>query len=234
MTKRAFDLIVATAALVLCLPLLLLIAATCLLLNGRGPILFRQPRVGQFGRVFHIHKFRTMRAGTGRAVTSDGDSRITSVGRILRATKLDELPQLLDVVAGSMSLVGPRPEIPLYVDCWPTKARERILSVRPGITDPASIAYRHESAELARAADPERHYVTVVLPRKVAMYVKYVERMSFREDVRILVQTVRAVVGSGPASGRDTQLWTNSPAAAARQVEGEGNAHRPVEPVVRP
>jgi lipopolysaccharide/colanic/teichoic acid biosynthesis glycosyltransferase len=235
-TKRTFDLLVATTALVLCLPLLVLIAGTSLLLNGRGPILFRQARVGRFGKAFHIHKFRTMHNSAGHAVTSDGDPRITGFGRILRATKLDELPQLLDVIAGSMSLVGPRPEVPRFVDCWPSQARSRILSVRPGITDPASIVYRHESVELANAADPERHYVTVVLPRKVAMYVEYVERMSLLEDLRIIIRTVRAVFTSELVIGADVgpEVRTRRLDAPARQAEGEEDAHRPAEPVVRP
>ncbi|MET9021027.1 sugar transferase [Actinopolymorpha sp. NPDC004070] len=200
MLKRAFDLSVAAVILVVASPLLLVLTIVARL-DG-GPAMFRQERVGRYGSRFRIHKFRTMRdidivrrPGSARpAVTSDTDARITRLGRVLRTAKLDELPQLLDVLAGDMSLVGPRPEVPKYVECWPPDARERILSVRPGITDPASIAYRRESAELAEVPDPESHYLDVILPRKVEMYLGYVEGRTFRGDLRILARTVRAVL----------------------------------------
>ncbi|SCL31903.1 Sugar transferase involved in LPS biosynthesis (colanic, teichoic acid) [Micromonospora pallida] len=194
MIKRGFDIVVAAVGLLLCAPLLLVIALAIRWEDG-GPVLFRQERTGRRGRPFHIHKFRSMRAAPGPAVTSDGDDRITRVGRLLRASKLDELPQLYDVLLGRMSLVGPRPEVRRYVDCWPSLARWRILSVRPGITDPASIAYRNESAELARTDRPEDYYVAVVLPRKVELYVRYVETRSFLGDLLILARTVQAVLG---------------------------------------
>ncbi|MEU5724515.1 sugar transferase [Micromonospora sp. NPDC047738] len=194
MIKRLFDVVVAAAALILCAPVLAVIALAIRLDDG-GPVLFRQERAGRAGRSFHIRKFRTMRAGPGAAVTADTDARITRVGRLLRASKLDELPQLFDVLIGHMSLVGPRPEVRRYVDCWPPLARWRILSVRPGITDPASITYRNESTELARAPQPEEYYVSVVLPRKVEMYVRYVETRSFLGDLLILARTVQAVIG---------------------------------------
>ncbi|OZV81006.1 sugar transferase [Micromonospora echinospora] len=194
MIKRLFDIVCAAVGLVLCAPLLLVIAVAIRWEDG-GPVLFRQERTGRRGRPFHIHKFRSMRTAPGPEVTSDGDDRITRVGRLLRASKLDELPQLYDVLLGRMSLVGPRPEVRCYVDHWPSVARWRILSVRPGITDPASIAYRNESAELARADRPEEYYVSVVLPRKVELYVRYVETRSFLGDLLILARTVQAVLG---------------------------------------
>ncbi|MEU4567435.1 sugar transferase [Micromonospora sp. NPDC023956] len=194
MIKRFFDIVVAAVGLVLCAPLLLVIALAIRAEDG-GPVLFRQERTGRRGRPFRIHKFRSMRAAPGPEVTSDGDDRITRVGRLLRAGKLDELPQLYDVLLGRMSLVGPRPEVRRYVDHWPSVARWRILSVRPGITDPASIAYRNESAELAHADRPEEYYVSVVLPRKVELYVRYVETRSFLGDLLILARTVQAVLG---------------------------------------
>ncbi|MDH6461649.1 lipopolysaccharide/colanic/teichoic acid biosynthesis glycosyltransferase [Micromonospora sp. A200] len=194
MIKRCFDIAVAAVALILCAPVLAAVAVAIRLDDG-GPVLFRQERAGRRGRSFRIHKFRTMRVAPGSAVTSDTDDRITRVGRFLRASKLDELPQLYDVLVGHMSLVGPRPEVRRYVDCWPPIARWRILSVRPGITDPASIAYRNESAELARAPQPEDYYLSVVLPRKVEMYVRYVETRSFLGDLLILARTVQAVIG---------------------------------------
>ncbi|MBQ0892914.1 sugar transferase [Micromonospora sp. U56] len=194
MIKRCFDIAVAAVALILCAPVLAAVAVAIRLDDG-GPVLFRQERAGRRGRSFRIHKFRTMRVAPGSAVTSDTDDRITRVGRFLRASKLDELPQLYDVLVGHMSLVGPRPEVRRYVDCWPPIARWRILSVRPGITDPASIIYRNESAELARAPQPEDYYLAVVLPRKVEMYVRYVETRSFLGDLLILARTVQAVIG---------------------------------------
>ncbi|SCF33209.1 Sugar transferase involved in LPS biosynthesis (colanic, teichoic acid) [Micromonospora purpureochromogenes] len=193
MIKRCFDIIVAAVALILCAPVLAAVAVAIRLDDG-GPVLFRQERAGRRGRSFRIHKFRTMRVAPGSAVTSDTDDRITRVGRFLRASKLDELPQLYDVLLGHMSLVGPRPEVRRYVDCWPPVARWRILSVRPGITDPASIAYRNESTELARAPQPEEYYLSVVLPRKVEMYVRYVETRSFLGDLLILARTLQAVI----------------------------------------
>lgn len=193
MTKRLFDVTVAVAMLLLCAPVLLAVAIA-IKLEDRGPVLFRQERAGRRGRPFRIHKFRTMRDAPGIQVTSDADDRITRVGRFLRASKLDELPQFYDVLVGHMSLVGPRPEMRRYVDCWPSMARWRILSIRPGITDPAAIAYRRESAELATVAQPEEYYVSVVLPRKVELYLRYIETRSFLGDVRILARTVQAVL----------------------------------------
>jgi lipopolysaccharide/colanic/teichoic acid biosynthesis glycosyltransferase len=130
----------------------------------------------------------------GSQVTTAGDSRITRVGRLLRATKLDELPQLWNVLAGDMSFVGPRPEVPKYVAVYPPGMRETVLSVRPGITDNASIAFRNESEYLARFPDPERAYVEDVLPRKLALYERYVRERSFLGDLRIIGQTLVSVV----------------------------------------
>jgi lipopolysaccharide/colanic/teichoic acid biosynthesis glycosyltransferase len=194
MIKRSFDVAMAAFALLLSSPLLVAIALA-IRVEGGGPILFRQERAGRGGRSFCIHKFRTMRPGPGAAVTSDTDSRITRVGHFLRASKLDELPQLYDVLIGHMSLVGPRPEVNQYVSHWPAAARRRILSVRPGITDPASVVYRNESVELAQASHPEEYYLSVVLPRKVEMYVRYVENRSFVGDLLIIARTMQAVVG---------------------------------------
>lgn len=200
--KRFFDVVVASTGLVLTAPLMAALAVV-IRLDG-GPVIFRQERVGRHGVVFRIHKFRTMRTGShGAFVTPSGDARITRFGALLRRTKLDELPQLIDVLRGSMSLVGPRPEIPQYVALWPKDSRQLILSVRPGITDPATVLLRHESEELAGAADPEDYYVTELLPRKVAMYVRYVEHRSFSSDLRILFSTARALTrmqGAKPAS----------------------------------
>lgn len=194
MTKRAFDTVVAGAALLLLWPVLLIVAVAVFVDSG-GPVLFRQERVGLRGRVFRIRKFRTLHQGAGGPLVSPtGDPRVTRVGAVLRRTKLDELPQLIDVVQGRMSLVGPRPEVPRYVALWPDDLRAVILSVRPGITDPASVVFRHEPELLASADDPERFYAEILLPEKARMYAEYVRTRSLVGDVRVLADTVLAVV----------------------------------------
>lgn len=196
MAKRAVDLFFAAIGIVLLSPLLLAIALA-VKLDSPGPVLFRQQRVGRHGRPFLIHKFRTMRhaaAPSGPQITVGADARITRVGAFLRRTKLDELAQLFDVLRGAMSLVGPRPEVPRYVALYPSALRERVLSVRPGITDPASLAFRDEGELLARAADPEREYVDVVLPQKLALADQYVRQASLRHDAAILWRTVRLLL----------------------------------------
>ncbi len=193
--KRVFDLIVAGAGFVVLVPVLAVIALA-VAVSSPGPVLFRQQRVGLHGRPFAILKFRTMThapEGQGPLVTAAGDRRITPVGRVLRATKLDELPQLWNVVRGDMSLVGPRPEVPKYVAQYPPGVAEKVLSVRPGITDEASILYRDEAEILARAADPERAYVEEVLPRKLELYLRYAQRHSLAGDVGILFRTVASL-----------------------------------------
>ena len=194
--KRVFDLVSSVIGLVVLAPILVLVSLF-VWLGDRGPVFFRQERVSRGGRIFRIHKFRTMRvANTGSQVTSADDDRITLLGKVLRKTKLDELPQLIDVALGDMSLVGPRPEVPRYVAMWGDEARAEILSVRPGITDPAAIAYRNEQDELAAAEDPEAHYTQVILPRKVAMYRDYVRNRSFTGDIKVILGTLAAVFRS--------------------------------------
>ena len=196
LAKRAFDLALAALGLVLLSPLLAAIALA-VTLDSPGPVFFRQERVGRGGVSFRIHKFRTMRhdaAGAGPQLTVGADARITRFGALLRRTKLDELAQLLDVLAGSMSLVGPRPEVPRYVALYPAALRDVVLSVRPGLTDLASIEFRDEAALLARAADPEREYVEVVMPRKLQLAAQYVRQASLGLDVTILWRTLRLLV----------------------------------------
>lgn len=191
--KRAVDLVGAALGLVVGSPVLLA-AAVAVRLSSPGSIIFRQVRVGRQGETFEICKLRSMRSdAVGAAVTVGEDPRITGVGRWLRSTKLDELPQLWNVLRGDMSLVGPRPEVPHFVAMWPSEAREVILSVRPGITDPASIEFRREAESLAAATDPERHYVEVVLPRKVELYCAYVRTRTVMGDLAILARTIRHV-----------------------------------------
>lgn len=197
MGKRLFDLLVAGTGLVLLAPLLLLIALA-IRVDSVGPVFFRQERVGRRGVTFRIHKFRTMVRDAerrGPPITAGDDARITRVGVLLRRTKLDELPQLIDVVQGTMSLVGPRPEVPRFVALYPPGLREKVLSVRPGITDLASIEFRDENQLLARCADPEHEYVHVVMPRKLALAARYVDEASFATDLRLIGRTVAAVWG---------------------------------------
>lgn len=198
MTKRAFDLLLASLGLVLLAPLLAAIALA-IKLDSPGPVFYRQQRVGRHGVPFRIHKFRTMvhdPHDAGPQITAGEDPRITRVGAVLRRHKLDELAQLVDVVQGTMSLVGPRPEVPRYVALYPGPLREKVLSVRPGITDPASIAFADESEQLARAADPEREYVQVVMPKKLALAASYADSASLAQDIHILWRTLRRLLGA--------------------------------------
>lgn len=198
LTKRIFDLAAACAGLILLLPLL---AATALLvkLDSPGPVFFRQERVGMHGRIFRIFKFRTMRADAERKgqITIGRDPRVTRIGRALRHFKIDELPQLLNVARGEMSLVGPRPEVPRYVARYPEHVRDAVLSVRPGITDWASIRFRDENAILGKAADPEKSYVDIILPIKLGYYVRYVRERNFGMDLKIIFLTILAIFCKG-------------------------------------
>jgi lipopolysaccharide/colanic/teichoic acid biosynthesis glycosyltransferase len=190
-----FDIAASLAGLMLLAPLFALVALW-IKLDSPGPVLFRQQRVGRHGAPFSIYKFRTMAAAAGATLqlTVGRDSRITRAGRFLRRYKLDELPQLINVLQGAMSLVGPRPEVPRYVACYPPEVRAIVLSVAPGITDWASILYREESAILGRAADPERAYRETILPAKLDYYVRYVRERSFWTDLRIIFRTLAAIV----------------------------------------
>jgi lipopolysaccharide/colanic/teichoic acid biosynthesis glycosyltransferase len=193
--KRFFDLFFSVVGLLLLAPVFLLIAI-CIKLDSPGPVFFRQIRVGRFGRPFCIYKFRTMRADgetTGKQLTVVDDARITRSGRFLRRYKLDELPQLLNVVKGEMSLVGPRPEVPRYVALYPEGLREKVLSVPPGITDYASIEYLDENAILAETSDPETAYVECLMPMKLQKYERYVTDRSFATDIKIIFATLKAI-----------------------------------------
>lgn len=194
--KRLFDLIVTVPAMLVALPFMLIIAVWVKFGDG-GPVLYVQQRVGKRGRLFGILKFRTMVVNSdsaGPAVTAKNDSRITPVGRILRKSKLDELPQLFNVIMGDMSLVGPRPEVLEYIDCYPQAAKEKVLSVRPGITDRAAIEFRNEETLLANSSNPERTYVEEVLPVKIDYYLQYVSNRTFLGDIRILLKTIMVVL----------------------------------------
>lgn len=195
MNKRLFDWIVSSVGLLLLSPLFLLLAVW-IKLDSPGPVFFRQERVGQAGRLFHIHKFRSMVIDAerrGLQITVGVDVRVTRVGQWLRKYKLDELPQLLDVWLGYMSLVGPRPEVPYYVECYPEDVRDLVLSVRPGITDHASIEFKDENLILGRATDPQKAYIAEILPIKLAYYIEYVNSRSFSGDITLILKTLRAI-----------------------------------------
>ncbi|MBV5330409.1 MAG: sugar transferase [Chlorobium sp.] len=175
---------------------LFLIITILIKLGSKGPIFFRQERVGLNGHTFRIHKFRTMAAGAerkGLQITIGQDQRITAVGVVLRKYKLDELAQLIDVFIGKMSLVGPRPEVPKYIALYPEAVRSEVLSVRPGITDWASIQFKDENDILGRSSHPEKAYIEEVLPIKQRYYVEYVRGRSFLGDVHIILSTLLAV-----------------------------------------
>lgn len=192
--KRLIDFAASTAGIVLLSPLLL-VAAVLVRLSSPGPVLFRQERIGRGFRPFTIYKFRTMVVDApklGAAITCGDDPRITTVGRFLRKTKIDELPQLFNVLRGDMSLVGPRPEVPRYVEMFRDDFAE-ILAVRPGITDLASITYRNESDILGRARDPQAEYVERILPDKIRLAKEYRHRSSVLFDLHLIVRTIAAI-----------------------------------------
>jgi len=189
--KRAFDILLALSGLLLIWPLLL-VAAILVKLDSPGPVFFRQLRVGQGLRPFYIYKLRTMvehASSSGKLLTVGPDDRITRVGGILRKYKLDELPQLLNVLKGDMSVVGPRPEVPRYVEMFRTQF-SRILKIRPGLTDLASLKYVDEAAVLARSSNPEEQYKSTILPEKIRLAELYLRQASFFFDLAIVVQTV--------------------------------------------
>ncbi len=199
MAKRLFDVLVAVVLSVCFVPILGIIAVW-VKRDSPGTILFQQQRVGQFGRPFAIYKFRSMvqdSHSSGPQVTAGSDPRITNSGRFLRKYKLDELPQLLNILKGDMSFVGPRPEVPKYVAHWSDHDRQLILSVRPGITDPATIKFSAEEGLLKTAENPEQFYIESVLPEKLALYRDYVASRSFWGDIGLMFKTVARILGLG-------------------------------------
>lgn len=196
MAKRWFDLLASGLGLILLAPLLLVLAVW-IKLDSQGPVFFRQERVGRDGKLFRIHKFRTMVTDAelyGLQITVGADARVTRLGQWMRKYKLDELPQLLDVWSGYMSLVGPRPEVPRYVACYPVDVRDLVLSVRPGITDRASIEFKDENEILARSDDPNKAYIEQVLPIKLAFYQEYVKNRSFFGDIGLIFKTIYSLI----------------------------------------
>ena len=194
-SKRMFDLMGAVIGLALLSPLFIAVAIA-IKLDSRGPVFFRQTRVGRIGVLFQIFKFRTMRTAQhsdALGITTADDARITRIGSFLRNYKIDELAQLLNVVRGEMSLVGPRPELPKFVALYPSDIRDIVLSLRPGITDFASIAFKDESSLLAKADDPEQFYIEHVMPKKLDAYVRYVREQSLILDIRLIFLTLARI-----------------------------------------
>ena len=193
--KRAMDIVLSACALAILWPLLLLIALA-IWIDDPGPVFYRQVRVGRNGKTFRIFKFRSMVMDAdkkGLAITVGRDIRITRVGAVLRKTKLDELAQLLNVLLGQMSFVGPRPEVPKYVELY-TPYQRQVLLVRPGITDYASIAYRNENDLLAGAPNPEAMYIEQIMPDKIELNMKYLREISPLADIRLILKTIVAVI----------------------------------------
>jgi len=193
--KRLFDIVVSIIALIVASPFFIVIGAI-IFFNDLGPIFFVQKRVGRYGKLFSLYKFRSMRIlkSFEKGSFEPGDtSRVTTIGKFLRKTKLDELPQLLNVLFGQMSLVGPRPEVEKWVKAYPERW-EKILLVRPGITDNASIEFRNEEEILSGSEDPELTYKDIILPRKLELYEKYVSGHSFTNDIILIFKTVHSVI----------------------------------------
>lgn len=196
MLKRGFDVVFSATVLLLLAPLLLAVALW-VKLDSVGPVFFRQLRVGLRGREFLIYKFRTMGThaeANGPQITIGADVRITRSGAFLRKYKIDEFAQFINVLIGDMSVVGPRPEVPQYVALYPKHTRDIVLSVRPGITDRASIEFKDENDILGKAPDPQLAYVNEVLPIKLGYYTAYVQQRSFLGDLQIIFATLVAVL----------------------------------------
>ena len=193
--KRFFDIIASGCGLLVLSPIFLIIAIW-IKWDSKGPVFYRQVRVGRHNKDFRILKFRSMRVGAdkGSLVTIGGrDPRITRSGYFIRKYKLDEFPQLINVFKGEMSLVGPRPEVRHYVDYW-TAEQMHVLDVRPGITDPASIKFRNENELMEKAENPEDYYINVIMQEKIRLYLEYVENASFWYDIRLVFQTIKVII----------------------------------------
>ena len=191
MAKRLFD-IVSSGIGLLCLAPVFVVMAIWIKLDSRGPVFYRQTRVGRYGRDFRIFKFRSMRVGSdkGRQITvGERDPRITRSGYFIRRYKIDELPQLINVFLGDMSIVGPRPEVRKYVDLYSEEQR-KVFQVRPGITDLASIKYRNENELLSQVDDPDTYYIDVIMPDKLTINLEYIHHQSFMGDIKIIFNTL--------------------------------------------
>lgn len=195
--KRIFDIVISGLGLIICCPLFI-IMAICIKMDSKGPVFYRQIRVGWHNKDFRVIKFRSMRVGAdkGSLVTIGGrDPRVTRLGYYIRKFKLDELPQLINVFVGDMSLVGPRPEVRHYVNYW-TPEQMHVLDVQPGITDPASIKFRNENELMEQAKDPEDYYINVIMQEKLKLYLEYVQNHSFWGDIGLIFRTFWVIVVS--------------------------------------
>lgn len=195
MTKRTFDILLSAIGLIILLPIAIPIALI-ILIDDRGPVFFRQKRIGLNLQPFTLYKFRSMtvnKSSSNGGFDAGNQSRVTRIGRVLRKTKLDELPQLMNVLKGDMSLVGPRPEVKKWVDAYP-KQWAFVLTVRPGITDNAAILFRNEEDILVQAANPEMHYKEIILPQKLNIYSEYINNHSFTGDLEIIIKTIYSII----------------------------------------
>lgn len=195
LAKRIFDLVASVIGLLILLPILVVVAIW-IKLDSTGPILFKQTRVGYVGRYFQIYKFRTMVVNAeviGAQITSGDDGRITKIGKVLRKYKLDELPQLINVLVGEMSLVGPRPEVPKYVKLY-NEAQKRVLQALPGITDLASLEFRNENELLLGKENVEEFYVQQIMPQKLLLNLEYIDQAGLLFDLKIIARTIGRIV----------------------------------------
>ena len=193
--KRVFDIVASGLGLIVLSPIFLLLAIW-IKLDSKGPVFYRQVRVGRYNKDLRIFKFRSMRVGSdkGSLVTIGGrDPRVTKSGYWIRKFKLDELPQLINVFVGDMSLVGPRPEVRHYVDYW-TPEQMHVLDVRPGITDPASIKFRNENVLMEKADNPEKYYIEVIMQEKIKLYLEYVKKHNFFYDLGLIFKTFWVII----------------------------------------
>ena len=193
--KRLFDIFASGLGLLILSPLFIVVAIW-IKLDSKGPVFYKQLRVGRHNKDFYIYKFRSMRVGadSGSLVTiGERDPRVTRSGYFIRKFKIDELPQLFNVLIGDMSLVGPRPEVRHYVDYW-TEVQMRVLDVRPGITDPASIKYRNENELMEKAENPEEYYINVIMQEKIKLYLEYVDNASFWYDIKLIFKTFLVIL----------------------------------------
>jgi lipopolysaccharide/colanic/teichoic acid biosynthesis glycosyltransferase len=206
MLKRSFDVLVSLIALVLLAPLFLVLALA-IKLTTRGPVFYKGRRVGRGGDIFLMHKFRSMVVNAdqmGTDLTPQGDPRVTKIGKFLRKTKIDELPNIIDILKGDMSFVGPRPESPLYAKYY-NERQKRVLDVRPGVVGPAQIKYRHEELILKDKEDPDAYYVQELMPQKIEIDLNYIQNRSFLLDIKIIFKALWAV---GMISGKEKTAKT--------------------------
>ncbi len=189
--KRVFDIVLSLIGLVVLSPIFIAVAIA-IKATSKGSIFYVQKRVGENFEEFNLYKFRSMREGKGLQITSKDDPRITKIGKVIRKTKIDELPQLLNVLKGDMSLVGPRPEVRKYVDIK-EKEYKKILSIKPGITDNAAIEFRDEEEILSKYKDKERAYIEEILPKKIELYNKYIDNISLQNDIKLILKTIKVI-----------------------------------------